>query len=129
MILLLLLKLLLTSFVVCQSSEEAVENDEEMLMDSHPPTSYPGVDINSMPESERRMFGSKSLRCLVCKAVVHEFDMAVKSVDPDKKMEKTGSFMLDANGDRKVEKVPHNKLIPTTRTEAAITTLKTLITI
>ncbi len=56
-------------------------------------------DYRNMPRSEKEMFGSKSLRCLVCKAVVEEFDAAITAVSPKKKVA-TGSFRLTASGER-----------------------------
>lgn len=56
-------------------------------------------DYSNIPMSEKEMFGSKSLRCLVCKAVVEEFSTAIGSVPPDKKVE-IGSFKLQADGKR-----------------------------
>ena len=47
------------------------------------------------------MFGSKSLRCLVCKAIVDEFEAAIEAVDPDKKIDLSTSFHLTASGEPK----------------------------
>ncbi len=61
-------------------------------------------DYTNIPQSEKEMFGSKSLRCLVCRALVEEFNYAVTSVDPKKKVE-TGGYRLNARGEREVKVV------------------------
>ena len=61
-------------------------------------------DYTNIPQSEKEMFGSKSLRCLVCRALVEEFNYAVTSVDPKKKVE-TGGYRLNAKGEREVKVV------------------------
>ena len=48
--------------------------------------------------SEKEMFGSKSLRCLVCKALVDEMEYKIGLVDPKKKIEKVASFRMDGSG-------------------------------
>ncbi len=58
-------------------------------------------DYENIPLSEKEMFGSKSLRCLVCKALVEEFEYAVRSADPKRKIE-SGSFRLRPDGQRDV---------------------------
>ena len=49
------------------------------------------------------MFGSKSLKCLVCQRMVEEFEHKISSVDRNKKIA-AGTFRIDANGE-KTEKV------------------------
>ena len=61
-------------------------------------------DYDNIPMSEKEMFGSKSLRCLVCKALVEEFDYAIQKVDPKKKIG-VGSHTLSATGDKKQKMV------------------------
>ena len=45
-------------------------------------------------------FDSKTLKCLVCRAVVNEFAWAVLRVDP-KKMTDTGTWRIDEKGENK----------------------------
>ena len=49
--------------------------------------------------TEKEMFGSKSLKCLVCQALVDEINVDIQMVSPTK-MTQTGSFRLTAEGDR-----------------------------
>ena len=53
--------------------------------------------------SEKEMFGSKSLKCLVCQRMVEEFEHKISSVDKNKKIS-AGTFRIDSNGE-KTEKV------------------------
>ena len=43
------------------------------------------------------LFDSKSLNCLVCKAIVEEVEAAINKVDPSKKVE-VGTFRLNGDG-------------------------------
>ena len=54
--------------------------------------------------SEKEMFGSKSLRCLVCKALVDEIEYKIGLVDPKKRVEKVASFRMGGSGQRQAEK-------------------------
>ena len=47
--------------------------------------------------SEKEMFGSKSLKCLVCQKMVEEFEYAISKVDPKKKIS-SGTFRINSNG-------------------------------
>ena len=49
------------------------------------------------PQDDSKMFDSKTLKCLVCKNVVDEFEAAIWRVDP-KKMIDTGTFRVDNKG-------------------------------
>lgn len=51
-------------------------------------------------KSDADMFDSKTLKCLVCNAVVDEFQAGIDKVDP-KKMIDTGSFRVDTHGQQK----------------------------
>lgn len=44
------------------------------------------------------MFGSKSLKCEVCKKLVDEFEWAIAQIPKDKKMA-MGSFRMTSTGD------------------------------
>ena len=49
-------------------------------------------------ETEKvNLFTSKTLNCLVCKALVEEIEGAINKVDPAKKVE-TGTFRLNGDG-------------------------------
>lgn len=52
------------------------------------------------PQDDSKMFDSKTLKCLVCKNVVEEFEAAIWKVDP-KKMIDTGTFRVDGQGVQK----------------------------
>lgn len=52
---------------------------------------------DEIPRSEKHMFGSKALRCLVCKALLDELEYAISTANPAKKIEK-GSFRLTTDG-------------------------------
>ena len=45
-------------------------------------------------------FSSKNLQCLVCKALVYEFNAEIYKIDP-KKMIDTGTFRVDDKGEQK----------------------------
>ena len=71
-----------------------------------------------MREKEE-MFGSKSLRCLVCKAIVDEFQQAIDDVDPNKKIE-AGSFKMTSTGERKRDIVNIMQWTPLNRTTSLL---------
>ena len=50
--------------------------------------------------SEKEMFGSKSLNCLVCQKMVEEFEFAISKVDPNKKIA-TRTFRINSVGEQK----------------------------
>ena len=51
-------------------------------------------------KQDQGLFDSKTLKCLVCKNVIDEFEAAIYKVDP-KKMVDTGTFRLNENGEQK----------------------------
>ena len=51
-------------------------------------------------KQDQSLFDSKTLKCLVCKNVIDEFEAAIYKVDP-KKMVDTGTFRLNENGEQK----------------------------
>jgi len=60
------------------------------------------------------LFDSKSLNCLVCKAVVEEVEAAINKVDPSKKVE-VGTFRLNGDGTQT------RRLIPFARSQEHLT--------
>jgi len=60
------------------------------------------------------LFDSKSLNCLVCKALVEEMEGAINKVDPAKKVE-VGTFRLNGDGTQS------RKLIPFARSQEHLT--------
>lgn len=52
----------------------------------------------NIPKEEKDKFNAEKVKCLVCKAVVDEFNYEIAKVDPDKKVEKIGSFRIKADG-------------------------------
>jgi len=61
-------------------------------------------------KKENNLFDSKSLNCLVCKALVEEIEAAIHKVDPTKKVE-VGSHRLNGDGTQ------NRKLIPYARSQ------------
>lgn len=58
-------------------------------------------------KSSNKGFDSKTLKCLVCRAVVDEFEAAIHKVDP-KKVVEAGSFRVSPDGSQKGTKtVPY----------------------
>ncbi len=57
--------------------------------------------------SEKEMFGSKSLKCLVCQKMVEEFQYKVSKVDRNKKIS-SGSFRINSNGQQNEKVVSLN---------------------
>merc|ERR1711894_467170 len=57
-------------------------------------------------KQDQGLFDSKTLKCLVCKNVIDEFEAAIYKVDP-KKMVDTGTFRLNENGEQKRQVVPY----------------------
>lgn len=49
---------------------------------------------------DTKMFDSKTLKCLVCKNVIKEFEAAIFKIDP-KKMIDTGTFRVNEKGEQK----------------------------
>ena len=47
--------------------------------------------------TEKEMFSSQSLKCLVCQKMIVEFEWAFSQTDPQKKVE-VGSFRLTPSG-------------------------------
>jgi len=96
-------------FVQCQDEqetrpEEGQDGEPQQQQAPPPQRQQRGMadnirPLDDLPKKEREMYGSRSLRCLVCKAVIEEFDEAIKLVDPKKKIE-AGTFRLKANGER-----------------------------
>ncbi len=60
--------------------------------------------------SEKEMFGSKSLKCLVCQKMVEEFEYKVSKVDPNKKIS-AGSFRINSNGQQNEKVVSKNSFL------------------
>jgi len=60
------------------------------------------------------LFDSKSLNCLVCKAIVEEVEAAINKVDPSKKVE-VGTFRLNGDGTQT------RRLIPFARSQEHLT--------
>jgi len=60
------------------------------------------------------LFDSKSLNCLVCKALVEEVEAAINKVDPSKKVE-VGTFRLNGDGTQT------RRLIPFARSQEHLT--------
>jgi len=60
------------------------------------------------------LFDSKSLNCLVCKALVEEMEGAINKVDPAKKVE-VGTFRLNGDGTQS------RRLIPFSRSQEHLT--------
>jgi len=58
------------------------------------------------PQDDSKMFDSKTLKCLVCKNVVDEFEAAIWRVDP-KKMIDTGTFRVDNKGSQARSIIPY----------------------
>lgn len=55
--------------------------------------------------SEKEMFGSKSLRCLVCRALKDEIEYRVGLVSPAKMIEKNvGGYRMGASGEGQQQK-------------------------
>jgi len=52
------------------------------------------------------LFDSKTLNCLVCKALVEEIEGAINKVDPAKKVE-TGTFRLNGDGSQSKKLIPY----------------------
>jgi len=57
-------------------------------------------------QKKEKMFDSKSLNCLVCKAVVEEIEAAIHKVDPAKKVE-VGSHRIQADGSTNRNLIPY----------------------
>ena len=55
------------------------------------------ADGKKLPDS--KMFDSLTLKCLVCRSLVDEFESEIYRVDP-KKMIDTGTFRINGNGDQ-----------------------------
>jgi len=69
----------------------------------------------SKTSSEKvNLFDSKTLNCLVCKALVEEIEGAINKVDPAKKVE-VGTFRLNGDGTQS------RKLIPFARSQEHLT--------
>ena len=51
-------------------------------------------------KQDQSLFDSKTLKCLVCKNVIDEFEAAIYKVDP-KKMVDTGTFRINEKGEQK----------------------------
>ena len=51
-------------------------------------------------KQDQGLFDSKTLKCLVCKNVIDEFEAAIYKVDP-KKMVDTGTFRINEKGEQK----------------------------
>lgn len=51
-------------------------------------------------QDDSKMFDSKTLKCLVCKNLINEFEAAIFKVDP-KKMIDTGTFRVNEKGEQK----------------------------
>ena len=52
---------------------------------------------SSPPQDDSKMFDPKTLKCLVCKNLIKEFDAAIWKIDP-KKMIDTGTFRVNEKG-------------------------------
>merc|ERR1712241_753813 len=57
-------------------------------------------------KDDTKMFDSKTLKCLVCKNLVNEFEAAIFKVDP-KKVIDTGTFRVNEKGEQKRQIVPY----------------------
>eukprot|EP00092_Neocalanus_flemingeri_P005998 GFUD01006460.1.p1 GENE.GFUD01006460.1~~GFUD01006460.1.p1 ORF type:complete len:201 (-),score=51.33 GFUD01006460.1:649-1251(-) len=73
-----------------------------------------GKKKKSASSKKVNLFDSKSLNCLVCKALVEEMDAAVNKVDPTKKVE-VGTFRINGDGTQS------RKLIPFARSQEHLT--------
>ena len=62
------------------------------------------TDSRKLPDS--KMFDSSTLKCLVCRSLVDEFESEIYRVDP-KKMVDTGTFRINGNGDQSRSVVRH----------------------
>ena len=62
-------------------------------------------------KDDTKMFDSKTLKCLVCKNLIDEFEAAIFKVDP-KKMIDTGTFRVNEKGEQKRQVVSNIQLLP-----------------
>ena len=72
----------------------------------------PNISGKQQKMSEKEMFGSKSLKCLVCQKMVGEFEHKISKVDKKKKIS-TGNFRIKSDGGKSetiVIKKLHNQL-------------------
>ena len=51
------------------------------------------------PVDDAKMFDSKTLKCLVCRNLMNEFDAAIYKIDP-KKVIDTGTYRVNEKGER-----------------------------
>jgi len=61
---------------------------------------------SSPPKDDSKMFDPKTLKCLVCKNLIKEFDAAIWKIDP-KKMIDTGTFRVNEKGSQERTIVPY----------------------
>jgi len=61
---------------------------------------------SSSPPDDSKMFDPKTLRCLVCKNLINEFDAAIWKIDPKKKID-TGTFRINEKGSQERQIVPY----------------------
>ena len=64
----------------------------------------------SKAKKDASLFDSKTLNCLVCKALVEEIDGAINKVDPAKKVE-SGSQRLNGDGTKNTKLVSVKKIL------------------
>merc|ERR1712018_498474 len=57
-------------------------------------------------EKDTKMFDSKTLKCLVCKNVIDEFEAAIYKIDP-KKVIDTGTYRVNEKGENKKKIIPY----------------------